>query len=339
MLPHYRSVVSFAAVLGILVLATDVQAEPKMYSASLILHAFANDTTSGSAPPYATYTFQALPLGTHCNPANGGKTCDKATLHGGSPLVGSGTAMTQGGILPRNFVLGETEITPMATGSLSPYPGVSYTLTSARLRNEAGNFDVGGGPGSFSFVPVLGSGSTRVVVAAGKRRFGGIMRLVGQFGTQNAGSTLSGGRWYGHFSDWGVRAAGGSYAETAMVWGAFSFTSPPIWYKSAAVVTGFPWTTGRVSVSAAGGSGFPTRLVRSGYDNRTPGGGGTIQMVTPRLTHWAAGSHWGDIAVLRVQFAPEPEGWLLLAAGLSLVAVLHHSGAGRARQNRKSLGS
>ena len=300
-----------------------------MYSASLILHAFANDTTSGKTPPYATYTLQALPLGAHCNPANGGETCGETTLHGGAPLVGSGTAMTQGGVLPKNFFLGRTAITQMTTGSLSPYPGVSYTLTSARLRNDAGNFFVGGGPGSFSFVPPLGSGSTRVVVAEGKRQFGGIMRLVGQFGTQNAGSTLSGGRWYGRFPDWGVHVAGGSYAETAMVWGTFSFTSPPISYKSAAVVTGFPWTTGRVSVSAAGDFGFPTRLVRSGYDNRTPAGAGTIQMVTPRLTHWAAGAHWGDIAVLRVQFAPEPGSCLLLLAGLGCVATLSWRRPGR----------
>ena len=75
-------------------------------------------------------------------------------------------------------------------------------------------------------------------------------------------------------------------------------------------------------MSAAGGSSFPTRLARSGYDNRTPGGAGTIQMVTPRLTHWATGAHWGDIAVLRLQFAPEPGSWLLLAAGAGALAVL-----------------
>ena len=334
MLPPCRSVACFAAALGALVLATDVQAEPKMYSASLILHAFANDTTSGKVPPYATYTLQALPLGAHCNPANGGKTCAEATLHEGAPLTGSGTAMTLGGVLPRSFMIERTEITQMTTGSLSPYPGVSYTLTSARLRNEAGNFGVGDGPGSFSFVPVLGFGSTRVVVAAGKRQFGGIMRLAGKFSTQKAGSTLGGGRWYGQFSDWGLRVAGGSYAETAMVWGTFSFTSPPISYKSAAVVTGFPWTTGRVSVSAAGDAGFPTRLVRTGYDNRTPAGAGTIQMVTPRLTHWAAGAHWGDIAVLRVQFAPEPGSCLLLLAGLGCVAALSRRRPGRASPPR-----
>jgi len=335
MLPPYRSVVPFAAVLGILVLATDVQAQGKMYAASLILHDFANDTSSGSTPPYATYTLQAIPLGAHCNPANGGKTCHKATLHGGAPLTGSGSAMGLSGS-PVGFRIEKTELTIMASGSLPPYPGVSYTLTDADLVNERGTFRIGAGPGSFSFVPLLGLGATHVAVSAGKNQFGGVMRLVGKFGTQAAGSTLGGGIWHGDFPNWGLQVVGGSFAESAAVKGDITFTSPPLSYRSIAVVTGFPWTTGRVSVSAAGGSGFPTRLVRSGYDNRTPEGGGTIQMVTPRLTHWAAGSHWGDIAVLRVQFAPEPEGWLLLAAGLSLVAVLHHSGAGRARQNRKS---
>ena len=52
------------------------------------------------------------------------------------------------------------------------------------------------------------------------------------------------------------------------------------------------------------------------------GGGGTIQMVTPRLIHWAGGAHWGDIAVLRLHFAPEPRAWLLLASGLGLLMVL-----------------
>jgi hypothetical protein len=336
MLPQYRSVVAATAMLATLALATDVLAEPKMYSASLILHDFANDTTSGKTPPYATYTLQALPLGAYCNPGNGGKTCDKATLHRGAPLTGSGSAMLQGSASPRGFGLRRGDIGRETNGSLPPYPGVLYTTTAAKLENDVGQFGAGEGPGSFSFVPLLGSGGTRVVVAAGKNQFGGVMRLAGKFGTRNAGSTLGGGLWYGEFPDWGLGVVGGSYAEMETVKGTFSFTSPPISYRSVALVTGFPWTTGRVSVSAAGDSGFPTRLVRSGYDNRTAGGGGTIQMVTPRLTHWAAGSHWGDIAVLRIQFAPEPEGWVLLAAGLSLVAVLHHSGAGRTRRKRNS---
>ena len=329
--PRYRSVACFAAVLGILGLATDVQAGDKLYSASLILHDFANDTTNGSTPPYATYIFLALPLGAQCNPANQGETCGTTTLHNGAPLtIMGGTATIQGPAEPPGFMLKKGELLRQTQGSFPPYPGVSYTLTMADLKNDRGGFEIGGGPGSFSFVPWLAEGSTRVAVTAGKRQFGGVMRLAGQFGTQNAGQTLGGATWRGSFPTWGVHVVGGSYAETTTVRGEFSFMSHMLTYQSVALVTGFPWTTGRVSISAAGGSGFPTRLVRSGYDNRTSGGGGTIQMVTPRLTHWAAGSHWGDIAVLRVQFAPEPGSCLLLLAGLGCVAALFRGRSGRA---------
>lgn len=338
MLPRIRPFAPVVTSLAMLGLASAVQAEPKMYTGSIILHDFANDTTSGSTPPYSTATHLALPLGAHCNPANGGKTCGKATLHGGAPLLAEASAPLRGSAPPLGFVIRKGDFFRKVTGSLSPYPGISYTVTSARLENEGGQLDPGGGPGSFTFVPKLGLGSTRIAVEAGKNRFGGVLRLAGRFGTHNAGKTLGGGRWYGDFPDWGVRVVGASHAEMTTVGGTFRFTSPPLEYKSVAVVTGFPWTTGRVSVSAAGDFGFPTRLVRSGYDKRTLAGAGTIQLVTPRLTHWAGGAHWGDIAVMRIQFAPEPEGWLLLATGLCLLAVLHHSGAGRARRNKRAQG-
>jgi hypothetical protein len=166
-----------------------------------------------------------------------------------------------------------------------------------------------------------GSGMTRVAVVAGPNQFGGLMGLLGRFGTRNAGST-PGGAWYGVFPNWGLGVVGGDYASMGTAAGTWTFLSPTSTFTSTAMVTGFPWTTGRASVSAAGGSSFPTKLVRSGYDNRTPGGAGTIQMVTPHLTHWETGAHWGDIAVLRLQFAPEPESWLLLAAGVGALAVL-----------------
>jgi hypothetical protein len=155
-------------------------------------------------------------------------------------------------------------------------------------------------------------------VAAGKNQFGGVMRLLGRFGTKMAGSTFYGGLWYGEFRKWGVEVVGGSYSEQDTVMGIYRYTSPPVTYASAAVVTGFPWTTGRVTVSA-----YPTMLVRSGYDNRTPAGGGTIQMVSPRLTHWAGGAHWGDVAVMRLKFVPEPSKWLMLVAGLGCLATLY----------------
>jgi hypothetical protein len=148
------------------------------------------------------------------------------------------------------------------------------------------------------------------------------MELIGKFGTEFAGSTSGGGKWYGSFSTWGVRVVGAKYAKTRKISGSIMFTSPTRTYTSVAIVTGFPWTTGQVSVVAAGGSGSSTALVRTGYDNRTAEGGGTIQMVAPRLTHWAGGAHWGDVAILKVKFIPEPKGWLMLVAGLGLLRAM-----------------
>jgi hypothetical protein len=150
------------------------------------------------------------------------------------------------------------------------------------------------------------------------------MQLVGNFGTKVAGSTSGGGKWKGDFPTWGVTVVGASYAKTTVISGTISFTSVMLTYPSVAVVTGFPWTTGQVSVQAAGGYGFPTALVRSGYDNRTDYGVGTIQMVAPRLTHWSGGAHWGDVAILNVKFVPvpEPKGLLMLVAGLGLLGAM-----------------
>ena len=67
---------------------------------------------------------------------------------------------------------------------------------------------------------------------------------------------------------------------------------------------------------------FPTSITRRGYDNRTPTGGGTIQLVTPMLMHWTGGEHQGLIGILRLQFVPEPSSWLILISGIGLLSVL-----------------
>ena len=306
------TVVLLLAMLGF---ATAAQAKPILYSASLILHSFAND---------ATGALQALPLGAYCNPANGGSTCLTETLHQGAPLTGTAMVNIQGSA-PFEFSLWAGRLTRAISGSFPPYPGISFTVTEAKLGNDFGAFAAGNGPGSFSFVPTLGAGLTRAVVIAGKNKFGGVMQLMGSFGTQIAGSTSGGGKWYGSFPTWGAKVVGAKYGRTAKISGTITFTSPPLTYTSVAIVTGFPWTTGQVSVVAAGGSGSSTALVRTGYDNRTAEGGGTIQMVAPRLTHWAGGAHWGDVAILKVKFIPEPKAWLMLVAGLGLLGAMHRA--------------
>ena len=92
---------------------------------------------------------------------------------------------------------------------------------------------------------------------------------------------------------------------------------------------GFPWTSGTVSITATAGP-FPTLFRRSGYDNRTAKGLGTIQLVAPQLVRWEFPDrdapwdrHTGAIGILRIKFVPEPSGWGMLAAGVILLLVLH----------------
>ena len=239
---RHNHTTTLALVLAILGLASVAEAKPIMYSASLILHSFAND---------ATGALQALPLGAYCNPANGGSTCLTKTLHKGKPLNGSGTPIITGSA-PASFLFESGAIVRSTTGSFPPYPGMFYTKTAAGLENESGSFGPRMGPGSFSFVPALGTGMTGVAVVAGKNQFGGVMQLIGEFGTQIAGSTSGGGKWYGSFPTWGVTVVGAKYAKTAKVSGTIEFPSVSLTYTSVAVVTGFPWTTGQVAVVAAG---------------------------------------------------------------------------------------
>jgi hypothetical protein len=101
-------------------------------------------------------------------------------------------------------------------------------------------------------------------------------------------------------------------------------TQTPMVRTGVGDATAFPWTTGRVAVRAHGDSPsfFPTSTTRSGYDNRTPLGAGTIQLVRPMLTHWTGGKHQGHVGILRSEFAPEPWDWLLLVARAGALVVL-----------------
>jgi hypothetical protein len=101
-------------------------------------------------------------------------------------------------------------------------------------------------------------------------------------------------------------------------------------YRSAAypvVATGFRWTTGTVYAYDSAGR-YASRFALAGYDQRTPMGLGTIQLVTPFLAHWAMSpvpDHVVGVASLRIRFAPEPHAALLFAAGAGLLVVLQPS--------------
>jgi hypothetical protein len=306
------------AMLGLL--AAPAQAGPRMFSGSLVFHAFGNDVTTGITPPFATYSFLALPLGASCNPVLlGGMTCGTATLQQGAPLTGSGTASVTG-TSPASFTLPASQLRRKALGVLPPYPGISSSATTATLTNGAGSFAPGGGPGSFSYIPGRGIGGTAVTVTQGAKQFGGVMRLFGGLRVLAVASNR-----IDSFPQWPITIAGGSYATRITVLGIYySPPQTPMAGTGLGYATAFPWTTGRVVVRAHGDSPpfFPTYVTRQGYDHRTPMGAGTIQLVTPMLTHWTGGKHQGHVGVLRLQFVPEPLDWLLLAAGAGVLVVL-----------------
>jgi len=92
-----------------------------------------------------------------------------------------------------------------------------------------------------------------------------------------------------------------------------------------AVGSRFPWTTGSVTVTARG---YPHATVHyaQGFDNRnttTPSGKGTIQLVTPLLTKWFGYeiTQTVGVGILRIKFIPEPQTWMMLLAGASLLGV------------------
>ncbi|MCZ6783853.1 MAG: hypothetical protein O7G30_11160 [Proteobacteria bacterium] len=92
-------------------------------------------------------------------------------------------------------------------------------------------------------------------------------------------------------------------------------------------VTGHHWTTGRVVTTTLVGYD-----AISGYDNRTAGHAGALQLVTPfRIDSNAFGGSLRGVGTLTLRFVPQPDVLLLglsAAAGLAVV--------GRRRQRRSA---
>jgi hypothetical protein len=100
------------------------------------------------------------------------------------------------------------------------------------------------------------------------------------------------------------------------------------WFRYSPVYligTGTLWTTGQVGAIGQWGSGYKTSIWRTGYDNRTAGGKGVIQLVTPTVTRWYSSGGLdltGQTGLLRIQ-VPEPGAVLLLLVGAGVLVGLH----------------
>jgi hypothetical protein len=301
------------AMLGLLGIATAAQADNQLFSGSLIVEAFGRDE---GTPSYPYSYFGANPLGAYCNTyAPKGTYCGTTTLREGAPLTGMGTAVTDG---MGGFTLPISGLTRITAGSFAYYFPYLRSYSYATLTNQKGNFFAGGGPGNKS-VPYSVNG-TKVAKVAAKQGsnplggFGGTMQLLGAFRSRGVYFRTDVQRLEYQQINWGWDILGKTAMGTEM--GTYSFAYSPYHIPRpwTAKNTALRWTTGTVTATANGRGGpfyYGNTQQRKGYDNRTAMGQGTIQLVTPLLTHWVKAAFTTDtagIAILRIAFGSDSDG-------------------------------
>jgi hypothetical protein len=242
-------------------------------------------------------------------------------------------------------------------GFLITYPPYIQSFTYATFVNAAGSFFANGGAVAAGLAKNIGGTGTGRYnnrtgmgvnnkgtwrIRAGANAFGGAMGLLGKYGAvgKYTDEDLPGVVFSGTSSWAMVPPLGRPYKNTPTVsaatdgmgnWTAYynPYDKTDMWFTPMgsstinAVGVGTLWTTGQVGNFAKTGA-FHTSQWRTGYDNRTAGGKGVIQLVTPTLTHWLSpgwNTHSAQTGILRIQ-VPEPGAVLLLAAGGGVLGLL-----------------
>ena len=291
--------------------------------------------------------------------------CAPASLHAGLPLTGGGALATTGttstsrtAYNPRGFSIPKSGFSRVTSGasflqgtnaSLGTTwlplplgtPQFNFEIEYADLRNASGGFSNAGGPGSFT-VTHGAKTAARVHVKAGKNQFGGTMRMLGQyhtnrgletFVTTSVGATPWNLQYIGAGASTAKGVVTGGLKYTTMISRAYYYPGKFGYTPRTGTISVFPWTTGTAEVTASGAP-QATILKRTGYDNRTPAGAGSIQLVSPVLARWKnpSGDYYtGSIATMKLIFVPEPKAWLMLAAGMGTLALLYRVNHQRGR--------
>jgi len=243
-------------------------------------------------------------------------------MQAGHPVTGVWTASTTG-TMTRGFVFDAAPAKGTAgfraTGVIGSwgngYYYSPYVYTYATLRNSYGSFGASNGPGSFSLS--YSSSDTTLRVTPGPNKFGGTMRMLSALTTKSC--LFTNGICFVGENDYRYDAIGApAYTSMGYVVAGYYATNLAYYYQSALMlvttisVSGvrFPWTTGSVTVVANYEHGpFRTIQYANGFDNRTSGGLGTIQLVTPVRTSWfSAVLDWQNagIGILRLKFISPP---------------------------------
>jgi hypothetical protein len=223
-------------------------------------------------------------------------------------------------------------------GEFGPVYPYIYSYTYATVRNDLGVFAPAYGPGSFDIADAQGGVvANRITVKQGAAQFGGTMQMLGAL-TAKACYYWQQGCSLGQGVDWRYEAVGASGVMTnasGVVTAGYAVNTVALYYHTALMQTStvnidgsrFPWTTGSVTITAAGRGPHVTIHYAHGYDNRnatTPNGMGTIQLVSPLLTRWrqvGLAIDTGGIGILRIEFLPEPQAWVMLVVGASMIGV------------------
>jgi hypothetical protein len=257
----------------------------------------------------------------------------KGLAQAGVPITGTwGATTSTGGAF--NFAAAPANGGVRVTGAVGEFAAIYpyvYSYTYANLKNKTGFFGPGSGPGDFNLLKKQGNTVASITVKEGAAKFGGTMTMLGAYTTKvcyyrNGGCSLG-------ENDWRYDAIGTSAPTVnGVVTNGLSVTFKAYYYHTALHVwstidvegSRFPWTTGSVTLTATGRGPHKTVHYTQGFDNRTASGKGTIQMVTPVLTRWlqpAANFETGGVGILRINFVPEPQTWMMLFAGVSLLGV------------------
>jgi hypothetical protein len=288
----------------------------------------------------AFFTDSGEPNTTYCAAISTGATPGgKGLVQAGNPITGTWTAITTGtqkggfhfAAAPEDHAFG-VRTTGQAGEFWAIYPYV-YSYTYATLRNDAGTFGPGKGPGNFNLIYKARIQSVASInVKQGAAKFGGTMKMLGALTAKvcyyrNGGCSIAELNWRYEavgapaYTSEGVVTRGylATAASTRYLTSLKQISTYSLWgYR-------FPWTTGTVTVTATGRGPHKTVHYAHGYDNRnttTPSGKGTIQLVSPVLTRWlqpAINFETAGIGILRIKFVPEPQTWVMLVAGASLL--------------------
>ena len=283
------------------------------------------------------FTAGGQPNPTFCTSTSRSVLGGKGLVQAGNPVAGTwGATTTTGGAFQFAGAPAGGKAGIRVTGEIGEfgaiYPYV-YSYTYATLRNQAGFFGPGSGPGNFEVKKYQGANTiARMKVTEGAAKFGGTMTMLGALTTKvcyyrNGGCSLG-------ENDWRYDAIGTSaLTSNGVVTNGYVVTFKAYYYQTALMATStinvegsrFPWTTGSVTLTATGRGPHKTVHYTQGFDSRTATSGkGTIQLVTPVLTRWlqpAVNFETGGVGILRIKFVPEPQTWAMLIAGVSLLGV------------------